>query len=107
MFSPIGGPKKTEEPEIDWGDDLKFYIDNDSDLLANHLFPAIMKHQQFHGRPDAYKFYIKPLEHCCEDYCAKFDINDKNKKFTPEVIIDLAKKIAEEQHKHIEEGQYK
>lgn len=107
MFSPLGGPSTTEEPEIDWADDLKFFIDNDSDVLSNYLFPAVKKHQMYHGHPNAYKLYIKPLQQCKEEYCKKFDIDEPETKFPPDVIISLAKKIADEQHKHIEAGHYK
>ena len=107
MFSPLGGPNTTEEPEIDWADDRKFFIDNDTDLLSNVMFPAIHKHEKFHGHPNAYKIYIKPIQKCCEAYCDKFDIDERETKFPPDVIIELAKKMAEEQHKHIQEGHYK
>ena len=107
MFSPIGGPNATEEPEIDWLDDLKFFIDNDDSSLENQLFPAIKKHSKYAGHPEAYKLYIKPIENCCEAYCHKFDIDNKEEKFTKESLIELAKKIAEEQNKFIEAGHYK
>ena len=65
MFSPIGAPKDDKE-DIDWLGDLKFFIDNDSDVLSKQFFPAIRKHQEYKGHPDAYKLYIKPLEGVCE-----------------------------------------
>jgi hypothetical protein len=107
MFSPIGGPNTMDEPEVDWADDLKFFIDNDDELLQNELFPAIKKHKKYHGHPDAYKLYVKPVQRCCDAYCDKFDIDDRENKFAPEVLLDLAKVIADEQHKHIEKGHYK
>ena len=107
MFSPIGGPNTMDEPEVDWADDLKFFIDNDDSSLENQLFPAIKKHRKHVGHPDAYKLYIKPIENCCEAYCHKFDIEEKEKKFPKDLLIELAKKIAEEQDKHIEAGHYK
>ena len=33
MFSPIGAPKE-QESDIDWIGDLKFFIDNDTDVLS-------------------------------------------------------------------------
>ncbi len=33
MFSAIGAPKETDQQDIDWLDDLKFFIDNDDTML--------------------------------------------------------------------------
>jgi hypothetical protein len=106
MFSAIGAPKNDQE-DIDWIGDLKFFIDNDSDTLSKQFFPAIKRHEQYKGHPDAYKLYIRPLEGVCETYCKKFDIDNKNEIFTKEKLIELAKHFASEQEKHIERGDYK
>lgn len=106
MFSPIGAPK-TEEQEIDWLGDLKFFIDNDNDMLSNHFFPAVKKHEKYLNHPEAYKIYLRPLDMCAEEYCKKFQIGDKHEKFPKESLIELAKHIAEEQNKFIERGDYK
>lgn len=106
MFSPIGAPKPDEQ-DIDWIGDLKFFIDNDTDTLSKQFFPAIKKHQQYHGHPSAYKLYISPLESVCETYCKKFDIPNKEEIFPKEKLIELAKHFAEEQEKHITRGDYK
>ena len=95
-----------EEKEIDWLDDLKFYIDNDQHILSNYFFPAIKKHEKYIDHPKAYKIYLKPLMKCCNLYCDKFNIKDKEEKFTKENIISLAKQICDEQKKHIEDGDY-
>jgi hypothetical protein len=105
MFSPIGAPKD-EKDEIDWLGDLKFFIDNDSDVLSKQFFPAIRKHQEYKGHPDAYKLYIKPLEGVCETYCNKYDVDERSTKFPKEKLIELAKHFAEEQERHIERGDY-
>lgn len=105
MFSAIGAPKD-EEPEVNWIEDLKFFIDNDNEVLSNYFFPAIKKHEEWRGHPDAYKLYIKPVETCKDAYCHKFNIDDSGEKFPKEAIIELAKKIAQEQEKHIENGDY-
>ena len=106
MFSAIGAPK-SEEQDVDWISDLKFYIDNDTDMLSNHFFPAVKKHKQYQGHPDAYKLYVGPLQRCCEEYCNKFDVDNKDEVFPKEALIELAKRIAEEQNKFIERGDYK
>jgi len=105
MFSPMGGPKQDQE-DIDWKDDLKFYIDNNNDLLNKFMMPAIQKHQKYKGHPSAYKIYIKPLQQCAEDYCRRFDVEEQGKVFDPETIIELAKSMAEQQENFISKGDY-
>jgi hypothetical protein len=106
MFSPLGGPQETEKI-IDWGDDLKFYIDNEDSLLQQYMFPAVKKHEKHAGHPEAFKLYLRPIRSCLESYCDKFNIKDAKEKFTDDVIEGLAKRLATEQEKHIEHGDYK
>lgn len=105
MFSPIGAPKEQDQ-EIDWIDDLKFFIDNDTEILDKHFFPAIKRHKEHHGNPHVFKLYIRPIESAVVQYCDKFKVDKKEEKFPKEKLIDLAKKFAEEQEKHIEKGDY-
>jgi hypothetical protein len=98
--------KQDNDKDIDWADDLKFFIDNEPRLLSNYLFPAVKKHKDYIKHPKAYKIYLKPLNSCMKEYCKTFDIEDPGKKFPKELLIDLAKKIAEEQKKHLEDGDY-
>ena len=105
MWSPIGAPKQDQD-EIDWLDDLKFFIDNDNQMLDRYFFPAIKKHKEYQNNPNVFKLYVKPLEQCVNHYCDKFDIDDRENKFPKNKLIDLAKKIADEQSKHIEKGDY-
>jgi hypothetical protein len=105
MFSPIGAPHE-EQQDIDWLDDLKFFIDNDDTMLNQYFFPAVKKHKEHKGHPDAYKIYIRPIESCMGHYCKKFDIDEPQEKFPKEKLIDLAKRIATEQEKHIARGDY-
>ena len=108
FFSPPSeqSPMVPYEEEIDWIDDLKFYIDNNDHALKNYFFPAVDKHKEYRGHPEAYKIYIRPLEQCKESYCEEFEIENPEEKFPKEKIIELAKHIAEEQEKHIERGDY-
>lgn len=106
MFSPIGAPKENEQ-EIDWLDDLKFFIDNDDDMLNRHFFPAVKRHKEHKGNPNVFKVYIRPIERCLDSYCNIFDIDNREEKFPKEKLIDLAKRFAEEQEKYIEKGDYK
>ena len=105
MFSAIGAPKDNEQ-EIDWLDDLKFFIDNEDNMLNQHFFPAIKRHREHQGNPNVFKVYIRPIEHCLNHYCEKFDIDNREEKFPKEKIIDLAKRFAEEQEKYIKKGDY-
>jgi hypothetical protein len=41
-----------------------------------------------------------------DHYCEKYDIDDREKKFPKEKLIDLAKRIADEQEKYLEKGDY-
>jgi hypothetical protein len=105
MFSAIGAPKE-ELKDIDWADDLKFFIDNDDRLLTQYMFPALQKHEKHAGHPDAYKLYLKPVKECCKIYIKRFEIEDPKDKFTEDILEGIAKKIAEEQEKHIKDGDY-
>ena len=106
MFSAIGAPKQ-DQPDIDWLDDLKFYIDNDDSMLTKHFFPAIKRHKEYQGNPNAYKIYIRPLEHCLESYCEKFDVENPEEKFPKEKLIELAKHFCREQEMFLKRGDYK
>jgi hypothetical protein len=104
LFSPIGGP--SEESDVNWLEDLKFFIDNDNEVMTNVLFPAIKKHQTYKGHPSAYKIYITPIERCKDLYCEKFNIEDPEEKFSRENLIKLARQISSQQEKFIERGDY-
>jgi hypothetical protein len=106
MFSPIGAPQEPEQ-DIDWLGDLKFYIDNNNDMLNKNMFPAVRKHKTHSGHPDAYKIYIRPIESCLESYCEEFQIKDPQEKFPKEQLIELARRIAQEQEQYIKRGDYK
>ena len=105
MFSPIGAPHENEQ-EINWAEDLKFYIDNNEKLLSQYMFPAIKRHTEYVGNPNVYKVYIRPLESCLNQYCNEFEIKDREIKFPKDSLIELAKKIAFEQETHISNGNY-
>jgi hypothetical protein len=105
MFSPIGGPKE-ENQDIDWFDDLKFFIDNDNTMLNSFILPTVAKHKKYVGHPHSYKLYMKPLERCIESYCEQYDIADPGQTFPKEGIIKLAKKFASMQEDFIKRGDY-
>lgn len=105
MFSAIGAPKN-DLSDIDWIDDLKFFIDNNDDILENYIFPAVRRQENNLNNKDSFKLYLKPLRICIKKYVAAYDVPDPEDKFTSEKIIELAKRIADEQKKHINDGDY-
>lgn len=105
MFSAIGAPKDTEQ-EIDYVDDLKFFIDNDSQMLNQYFFPAVKRHREHRNHLRVFQVYMRPIQQCMSHYCDKYDIDDPDVKFPKAKLIDLAKRMAEEQSQHIERGDY-
>jgi hypothetical protein len=105
MFSPIGAPKDVEQ-EVDWLDDLKYFIDNDDKMLNQYFFPAVKRHKEHKGHPKVFQLYIKPIQNCLTHYCDKFDIEKPEEKFPKDKLLDLARRIADEQEKFIEKGDY-
>ena len=105
MFSAIGAPKK-DLSDIDWIDDLKFFIDNNDDILENYIFPAVRRQESNLNNKDSFQLYLEPLKSCVKKYVTAYDVPDPEDKFTSEKIIELAKKIADEQKKHIDDGDY-
>jgi hypothetical protein len=105
MFSPIGAPKETDQ-DIDWGGDLKFFMDNDDTMISKYLFPTVKKHAEHQGNPNAYKLYVPALNRIKECYCEQFNIENPEEKFSQDLITELARTIAAEQEQFIENGDY-
>lgn len=105
MWSAIGAPKQAQD-DVDWLDDLHFYIDNNNQLLNKHFFPAVEKHKKYKDHPQVFKLYMKPVEECMECYCEEFNIENKEEKFPKAKLIELAKRFAMEQANFIEKGDY-
>ena len=107
MFEPKSGLMYNDLSDVDWADDLKFFIDNENSLLEKHIFPAVEKHKRHAGHPNCYRFYVKPIIECIKAYVRRFEIEEPKKIFTREIVESIAKKISEEQEKHIKDGDYK
>jgi len=105
VFSPLGG-EKDDMSDVNWIDDLKFFISNDTDTLSKYFFPAIRKHEKYRDHPNAYKIYIKPIQTCKDVYVKKYNIEEPEKKFPKQDLIILAKKMAKEQEEFIKNGDY-
>lgn len=105
MFSPIGGPTD-KDTDIDWIGDLKFFMDHNDAVVRDLILPAVQKHKTSPKAPNAYKLYILPAMKCRKLYADKFDIKDVEEKIKHDQILLLARKMAEEQSKHIEKKSY-
>lgn len=107
LFSRNPDMPMDQEEDINWLDDLKFYIDHNDELLTQYLFPAINKHKENPTAADAYKLYVNPLRQCAIKYCDKFETELPHKELFPtKSIIELAKHMADSQGQYIEKGDY-
>ena len=107
LFSSPDNKDPRLNPDINYLDDLKFYVDNNSELLSNVFFPAVKEQRKNNDPEMAYKLYIKPLKFATERYCDQYELNDvKDDIFTDENIIEVAKRFASEQHNHINNKDY-
>jgi hypothetical protein len=46
LFSRNPGEQKDPDQDIDWLDDLKFYIDNDDEMLSTYILPAVAQQKK-------------------------------------------------------------
>ena len=107
LFQPSEDKDQKFDPEVDYLDDLKFWISDNDEMLSKIFFPAIKKHKQQFNSEDAYKVYIDPLKKCSEEYCKKYDLlHSKDEIFTNEKLAELAQTIAKEQAEFIKKGDY-
>ena len=107
LFSQPENSDPRLNSDINYLDDLKFFIDNNNDRVSNVLFPAIKKHRESPDDEKSYKFYVQPLKMCAEEYVNEYQLEDiKDEIFSNESILELAKRIAEEQLAHIRSKEY-
>ena len=107
LFSQAQDADPRLSSDINYLDDLKFYMDNNNDVVSNVLFPAIKNHKNKPDDETAYRHYVGPVRKCAEQYAIEYELDDiKDKIFTDENIIQLAKRMAEEQLKHIKNKDY-
>jgi hypothetical protein len=111
LFELFGHNEKNKDPrldpEINYIEDLKFFIDNDNQMLSKVFFPAIKSHQDNGGYDDDHEHYVEPIKKAIVIYCKAHDLSDiKDEIFDEASIHELAKKCAAEQHKHIHKGDY-
>lgn len=106
MFSPLGNPDDKDQ-DINWIQDLKFFMDHEERILQRYIYRSIKKHIANPKSDNAYKLYIPAIINCIKDYCNKFEITEPDSKFPKASIIELAKSMASEQETFIKNGDYK
>jgi hypothetical protein len=110
LFSPSAEMQEKDErldPEINYLDDLKYFIDNEDSLLSKFFFPAISKQKKQADSEQSYKLYLDPVKKTVDIYCTKFKLEDlKDKIFDNDAVIKVAKRIADEQKNHIMKKEY-
>lgn len=107
LFSQPDNKDPRLNPDINYLDDLKFFVDNNSEMLSNIFFPAVKEQQKSNNPEEAFKLYIKPLKFAVEKYCEQYDLKDvKDEIFTDENLSEIAKRFATEQHNHINNKDY-
>ncbi len=108
LFGPESENKDERlNSDIDYVSDLKFFIDNDNELVSQSLFPAIKKHKALGGEPGQYHVYLNAVKSAIPKYCAEYEMSDVEEDiFTNEVIEAVCKKFAEEQCNYLERGDY-
>lgn len=108
FFSPTDHTDNELDSDVNYLDDLKFYIDNHEDLLSKYMFPAIKKQKEHKDHPEIWKVYIRPLQHCADQYCDEFELSDeKHELFSNDKLNELAKALASQQQEYINRGDYK
>ena len=98
---------KRLDPEINYLDDLKVFIDNEDSVLSKFFFPAIHKHRDSDDNENAFKLYLNPVKQTIPVYCKKYKLEDiQDQLFNNEDIVKIAKRFAEEQQRHIKKKDY-
>jgi len=107
LFSRNPEDQKDPDNDINWLDDLKFYIDNNDDILTKYIFPAVAQQKKHSDSDTSYKVYVKPLRQCAIEYCDKFQTEKPHKELFPTTdIVKLARNFADKQKSFIEKGDY-
>ncbi len=95
--------------DVDWVDDLKFFMNNDPRFYRKVLYPVIseLKTKIKSGSKCSEMSFAPCIEKAIPAYCNKFKIKQNPKKiFDDEEIKDLAVKMFHEEKTNIENGVY-
>ncbi len=95
--------------DVDWVDDLKFFMHNDPRFYRKVLYPAIseLKVKIKSGSKCNEMTFMSCIDKAIPAYCNRFKITQNPKKiFDEEEIKDLAVKMFHEEKSNIENGVY-
>jgi len=110
LFAPPSEMKEKDgrlDPEINYLDDLKYFIDTEDDVLSKFFFPAISQQKKQSDKENSFKLYVEPVKKTVSIYCKKFKLEDiQDKIFNNDSVIKVAKRIADEQTNHIKKKDY-
>jgi hypothetical protein len=81
-------------------------MDHNDAIVRDLILPAVQKHKTSPKAPKAFKLYIMPVMKCRKMYADQFKVDDVEKKISHKEVIKIARKMAEEQSKHIEKKDY-
>jgi hypothetical protein len=95
--------------DVDWVDDLKFFMHNDPRFYRTVVYPVIaeLKSKLKSGSKCNEMSFMPCIDKAIPSYCNKFKITQNPKKiFDDEEIKDLAVKMFHEEKSNIEKGVY-
>jgi len=95
--------------DVDWVDDLKFFMHNDPKFYRTVLYPVIaeLKTKIKTGSKCNEMSFAPCIERAIPVYCKKFKITQNLKEiFDDEELEDLATKMFHEEKQNIENGVY-
>lgn len=94
--------------DVDFKDDLHFFMHNDSEFYRRILFPAIriLKSKIEQNTGENIKHFKTCVEKAIPMYCKKFKIKEIQI-LSPKEIDELAEKMYQEELTRIEQGVYK
>ncbi len=95
--------------DIDFVDDLKFFVYNDPRFYRRMIYPKIyeLKSKLKSGGKCDETMFMPCIERAIPAYCNKFKITqDPNKIFNPEEVKDLAVRMFHEEKQNINNGVY-
>jgi len=96
--------------DVDWIDDLKFFMHNEPRFYRKFIYPVIseLKNRLESGSKCDEMSFAPCIEKAIPIYCNKFKITQNPQKlFDDEKLHDLAMKMFHEEKSNIEKGVYK
>lgn len=94
--------------DVDFVDDLHYFMINDPLFYKNTLFPAIvdLRSKIQHNEECSDTHFIKCVNNGIKHYCKKFDLGNPTSLFTKTDRDSLARKIFGDEKQNIIDGKY-